>query len=109
MNALNTKLKSSDPSFWDDLRTATEAAASFAEFLALSTARRRALHVKLARAPGTEPKPVRLALLGGYTPYPLSELIGHFLMMARAPIDAQLHIGEFDNYAAEIMEPEGEL
>jgi FkbH-like protein len=109
MNALNSKLKSSDPSFWDDLRTATEAAASFAEFLALSTARRRALHVKLARAPGTEPKPVRIALLGGYTPYPLSELIGHFLMTARAPIDAQLHIGEFDNYAAEIMEPEGEL
>lgn len=108
-NPLNLKLKSGDVSFWDDLRTATEAATSFAEVLALSTTRRRALHTKLARKPGTEPKPIRIALLGGYTPYPLNELISHFLMTSHSPIDAQLHVGEFDNYAAEIMEPEGEL
>src|SRR5690242_15090373 len=104
---LFSKLKSGDVSFWDDLRAATAAATSFSEILALSTQRRRAIHMKLGRPEGDKPRPLKLALLGGYTPYPLSELITHFLMAAR--VDAELHVGEFDNYAAEIMEPEGEL
>jgi FkbH-like protein len=108
-NSLHSKLKSGDISFWDDLRTATDAAKSFSEILALSTLRRRALHLKLGRRPGTNPQPIKLALLGGYTPYPLSELVSHFLMTSRSPAEAQLHVGEFDNYAAEIMEPDGEL
>jgi FkbH-like protein len=108
-NSLLSKIKSGDVSFWDDLRSATEAATSFSEILALSTQRRRALHLKLDRRPGEKLKPLKIALLGGYTPYPLSELITHFLMTSRSPIEAELHVGEFDNYAAEIMEPEGEL
>jgi hypothetical protein len=47
-NSLHSKLKSGDISFWDDLRTATDAAKSFSEILALSTLRRRALHLNLA-------------------------------------------------------------
>jgi len=108
-NPLHSKLKSGDISFWDDLRSATDAAKTFSEILALSTLRRRALHLKLDRKPGTNPRPIKLALLGGYTPYPLTELVSHFLMTSRSPVDAQLHVGEFDNYAAEIMEPDGEL
>jgi FkbH-like protein len=108
-NSLHSKLKSGDISFWDDLRSATDTAKSFSEILALSTLRRRALHQKLHRKPGGNPQPIKLALLGGYTPYPLNELVSHFLMTSRSPAEAQLHVGEFDNYAAEIMEPDGEL
>lgn len=108
-NSLHSKLKSGDISFWDDLRSATETAQSFSEILALSTLRRRASHLKLGRRPDERQQTIRLALLGGYTPYPLNELISHFLMTSRSPVEAQLHVGEFDNYAAEIMEPDGEL
>jgi FkbH-like protein len=108
-NSLPSKLKSGDISFWDDLRSATDTAQTFPEILALSTLRRRALHQKLGRGPGAPPPSIKIALLGGYTSYPLSELVTHFLMTSRPSADAQLFLGEFDNYAAEIMEPDGEL
>lgn len=107
--SLQSKVKAGDSSFWDDLRTATEAAESFSGILALSTLRRRALQQRLPRRPGDDARPLRLALLGGYTPYPLQELITHFLSTSRPAIEPELHVGDFDNYASEIMEPEGAL
>jgi len=53
---------------------------------------------------------VRIAILGGYTPYPLNELISHLLAVS-CPISwsAEFLVGDYDNYVAEIMEDSSAL
>ena len=106
---LSSKLKSADPSFWIDLRAASAAAQTISDVIALSTLRSRALRQNLARPAGTPSRECRVALVGGYTTYPLSELISHFLAASEPSVNAVLFLGDFDNYTSEIMEASGPL
>jgi FkbH-like protein len=78
--------------FWDHLARRTRDTSEFDELLMLSSLRR----------PGNVREPVRIALLGGYSLYPLSEILEHLFDADACP--CELFLGDFDNYVSEIME-----
>ncbi len=107
-HTLSDLLRSGDPAFFPTLRGALSQARGFAELTALATLYRRA-----AALPGCgptdpdRPVPLRLALLSGYSPHPLAELVTAALF--GAGFDPQLFVGEYDNYVAEILDADSPL
>lgn len=101
----NAKLKSllleGRPEFWTELSVLTGMARDFEELFLLSTWRKKALARQI---PPPEParKPLRLAILGGYSLYPLHELLAHLCAVQGTPVE--LWLGDYDNYMAEIMD-----
>ncbi len=103
---LKELLAKRDPQFFESLGTATAEAGSTGEVLMLSSLRKRAALGGLTRPQPTS----RIALLGGYTLHPLSELIAHFLEAGgKDSLKADLLLGDYDNYVSEIMEPSSPL
>jgi FkbH-like protein len=103
---LKTLLNAQDPAFWPRLRAASAAADDCADVLALSTLRRRAL-ARLPAPPDVPARPLRVALIGGYSLFPLQELVTHLLAMdGHAP---ELFTGRFDNDTTEILDAESDL
>jgi FkbH-like protein len=103
---LKALLQRRDPAFWPLLRDATRRAGDFSSLLFLSTLRRRA-RTLLPEAESPAKRRLRLALTGGYSLYPLQELIEHLL--ETAGYAAEIFCGKFDNYAAEIMDEQSDL
>src|SRR5262245_15023733 len=99
-------LLKNDSSFWVELARLTRQASGFDEILVLSTLRKKAELRGLQREWKSE-KPLRLAIVGGYSLYPFHELLTHLL--ETAGIRSELLLGDYDNYIAEIMEPDGKL
>ena len=104
--ALKKKLLDGNPAFWPNLMAATHAAKAFDELLFLSSLRKKA-HARNLANPGTPDQKIRLAILGGYSLYPLHELVEHFCEVQGAPVE--LWLGDYDNYISEIMEDGSEL
>jgi hypothetical protein len=103
---LKTLLNTHDPAFRPRLRDASTSADDCADVLALSTLRRRALAQHPA-PPDVFGRPLRIALIGGYSLFPLQELVTHLLAMdGHAP---DLFTGRFDNDTAEILDANSEL
>ena len=100
-NAGNSHLKQllqrGDEQFWGELWLATRQAESFAQLVPLMTLRKRALAAGLN---GAKSAPLRVALIGGCTLYPLHELVAHFL--AAQGLQAEIFVGDYDNYIAEV-------
>lgn len=96
-------LRERDPAFWTQLTALTRQATAFDELIFLSTMRKKALAAGIERPRGSSP--LRLAILGGCSLYPLHELLTHFLDVAG--VSSELFLGDYDNYVAEIMEPDG--
>lgn len=98
-----TKLKAlllqGDPEFWPQLALLTRQAKDFEELFLLSSLRKKALARNLNRNRVTQ---LRLAILGGYSLYPLHELIEHVCDVENVPVE--LWKGDFDNYISEIMD-----
>jgi FkbH-like protein len=90
------------PEFHTALRRATLAAGSAEDVLLLSSLRRKAARRGLVR----DQKPLRVAMLGGSTMFPLHELTEHFLTAAprAASIAPEFLLGDFDNYISEIVD-----
>jgi FkbH-like protein len=90
-----------DEGFFEALRETTAAARTCEEVLLLASLRKRAAQKGLAPAG----QPIRIAIIGGYTPYPLSELLGHFFAANWLPASwiAEFLLGDYDNYVAEII------
>src|SRR5262245_8497826 len=104
LDDLKDRLRRSDPDFFPTLAQATRQAAACDDVLFLGTLRRRALSRGLQPPPG---EPLRLALLGGCSLYPLREIVEQTLFGAGfAP---ELFVGEFDNYQAEIRQEDSPL
>jgi FkbH-like protein len=94
-----------DETFWRELPRAVEQAASFEALMALGALRKRATARGLPdRTPRAE---LRFAMLGGYSLYPLREFVE--LALWASGFDVRLFVGEYDNYVAEILEPESPL
>ncbi len=104
---LKELLSREDPRFFHLLREQTLATPGCEDVLRLSSLRRKAIQKGLQPQQQT----VRLAVLGGYTPYPLNELIAHYLATApvSAPLSAEYFLGDYDNYIAEIVEESSRL
>jgi FkbH-like protein len=103
---LKNLLLQNDPEFWSQLKSLTKSARDFDELFLLSSLRKKAHARKLAR-PGVVHEKIRLAILGGYSLYPLHELIEHLCEMDGFPLE--LWQGDYDNYISEIMEEDSEL
>lgn len=88
-----------DPEFWPRLAARTREATRFDQLLFLSSLRKKAHKRGLERRTGD---PVRLALIGGYSLYPTSELLEHFLETSGVAVT--LFTGDYDNYTAEIAD-----
>ena len=99
---LKTLLLSGSPKFWDQLAVCTREASDFDELFTLSALRKKAHRRPLAR-PGVVHERTRLALVGGYSLYPLHDLLEHLCEMDGFP--CEVWRGEFDNYISEIMDP----
>src|SRR6516165_3024247 len=67
-----------DPSFWIQLDSLTGQSTQFDELICLSSLRKRALARGFSR-PGSGDAPLRLAILGGCSLYPLHEVLTHLL------------------------------
>ena len=92
---------SHQPAFWEALDESTRAASGFDQLFRLSALRKKAHGRNLVRA-GVVHERVRLAIVGGYSFFPLREIIEHVCEMERHPVE--LWIGDYDNYIAEIMD-----
>jgi len=103
---LQTLLLEGRPEFWDGLKLRTREAADFSELFQLSSLRKKAEARQLPKR-GAVHKKTRLALLGGYSLYPLHELVGHLGDTEGTP--CELWLGDFDNYISEIMDEESGL
>lgn len=95
-----------DPQFWTRLDESTLAATTFEQVLFCSSLRRKAVARGLER-PGNVPDPINLGLVGGYSLYPLSELLEHYLDTLGVP--ANLFSGDYDNYTAEMTDESSAL
>lgn len=107
MVRLTELFSSRDTRFLGALREATAAAKTLQELLRLSALRRRAERAGLS----PEGQPLRVALIGGYTLYPLNELVQHFLAANWLPASwkAEIRLGDYDNYTSEIVGGSGIL
>ena len=105
MSAVEIKalLAAGQPEFWNRLATLTREATDFDQLFQLSTLRKKAHARNVPRPAGwKEPKKFRLAIIGGYSFYPLRELLEHIAETEGEPYE--LFVGDFDNYIAEIMD-----
>ena len=104
LNKLKTLLRDGDPAFWPSLAILTRQARDFEELFLLSSLRKKAHDRKLEYKTSIK---LRLAILGGYSLYPLHELIEHLCETEGFP--AELWKGDYDNYIAEIMDDKSAL
>jgi FkbH-like protein len=104
--ALKSLLLQNQPEFWPALQSLTRSARDFEELFLLSSLRRKA-HARHLPPPQPAAPSLRLAILGGYSLYPLHELIEHLCETEGQPLE--LWQGDYDNYIAEIMDDASEL
>jgi len=106
LSELKALLQNGSPEFWDGLAIASCAATDFSELFQLSSLRKKA-HARQVPRKGVVHEKVRLALLGGYSLYPLHELVEHLCDVAGFP--CELWLGNFDNYISEVMDDDSKL
>ena len=102
INQLKKSLLNGDPDFWPQLVSLTRQARDFDELFLLSSLRRKA-HAR--KPPQSRPEKIRLAMLGGYSLYPLHELIEHtgqYLSDARRR-ELQATITDMDAYLESLL------
>jgi FkbH-like protein len=103
---LKQLLKEGNPAFWESLAAASCEALDFGDLFLLSSLRKKA-HARGLIQKKPMPPRFRLAMVGGYSLYPLHELIEHLLEVQEIP--CELWLGAYDNYISEIMDEESEL
>ena len=104
LNKLKSLLLKGDAEFWPLLVLLTRQARDFEELFLLSSLRRKAHDRNL---PLKSAEKIRLAILGGYSLYPLHELIEHVCETENCPVE--LWKGDYDNYISEIMDEDSGL
>lgn len=100
---LKRMLLDRDEDFRRVLAERSLAAASFNELIALCGLRKKADKLGFCPPPETAEKTLKIALVGGSTLYPLSELVEHLLAVTIGKIE--IRSGDFNNYRAEILDP----
>ncbi len=99
--SLKKLLLNNSQEFWGLLVTLTRQARDFEELFMLSSLRKKALARQLTGSRPVSEK-IRLAIVGGYSLYPLHELLEHLCETQGTPLE--LWLGDFDNYISEIMD-----
>lgn len=99
---LKSLLRDRDEHFWQLLADRSADAQSFTEIIALASLRKKAEKLGVKNETVLHDHPLRIALIGGSTLYPFSELIEHLTFTAVGPVEVKS--GDFNNYRAEITE-----
>ena len=96
MDVTNLKqlLKDGNSEFWSHLAIASSKAGDFGDLFLLSSFRKKAHARGLAR-PDAGSARFRLAIVGGYSLYPLHELIEHLLEVKGIPCDLHALGGQY--------------
>lgn len=100
-------LLSRDETFWKKLAKQSQIAKTFNELIILSSFRKRAVKLGLNGINGTGTRALKIALIGGSTLYPLSELIEHLLIITVGKVE--LMVGDYNNYISEILDDSSKL
>jgi FkbH-like protein len=100
-SSIKTLLLNGSPEFWTELRAMTGRARDFEELFLLSSWRKKA-HARKLAPPGPGVRPLKLAMMGGSSLYPLHELLEHLCETQGTPVEVWL--GDYDNYVSEIMD-----
>ena len=96
-----------NPGFWGALADSSLAADAFNEMITLSRLRQRAVARGFGPARTEDKKPLRVALVGGSTLYPLSELVEHLISVQVGPVEVVT--GEFNNFRSEMLGGSAEI
>jgi FkbH-like protein len=97
-----------DPAFWPSLREATRNATDFSAVMSLATMRKKGDRRAIA---GKSEYPIRVAMMGGCSLYPLHELVQH-MVSAGCPFgwwNVELWLGDYDNYVSEMLDADSAL
>lgn len=103
---LKSLLASGHDTFWQQLAKRTAIAKEFDDLSFLSTLRRKAIAREFF-PPSQNFAPMKLAMLGGGTLFPLCELVGHTLYMQDNR--CEIWSGDYDNYIWELMDESSPL
>lgn len=103
---LKNLLASKDGSFWQELAKRTALSKEFDDLSFLSTLRRKAIARDFSQ-PQEKVVKSKLAMLGGYTLFPLSDLVSHVLYTQAN--DCEIWSGDYDNYVWEVMDASSQL
>jgi FkbH-like protein len=106
IKTLKSLLSANAPEFWDYLSNYSRTERDFEGLFLLSSLRKKAHAAKLGN-PSLSPEKIRLAILGGYSFYPLHEIIQHFTEMSG--IACEVWLGDYDNYISEILDENSRL
>lgn len=94
-------LASRDPAFWSVLANSSLSTGIFNEMITLSRLRQRAHARGMTLARDKNRESLRVALVGGSTLYPLSELVEHLISVQVGPVEVVS--GEFNNFRSEML------
>ncbi len=103
---LKQLLLDQDERFWVELASRSEAATEFGEMTVLSSLRKKAQKNGMRPANG-DSESLRVAMIGGSTLFPLSDLVEHMLALRAGTVD--IFTGDFNNYISEIHDPSSGL
>ncbi|MBI4404078.1 MAG: HAD-IIIC family phosphatase [Deltaproteobacteria bacterium] len=98
---LKKLLAGKEQSFWELLADSVLKADSFSDFYKLSQLRKKAAYIGLAE-PRRSNGELKVAFLGGYTLFPLHDLIE--LQFWAKGFKCAPFVGEYDNYVAEMLD-----
>ncbi|MBF0435690.1 MAG: HAD family hydrolase [Magnetococcales bacterium] len=105
-DTIKSLLISKRPEFWQALKQASQDAVSLEEILFLATLRKRADASKDI-PPVDGVTSLRIAILGGYSLYPLRELIEQSLFAVGYV--SHCYLGAYDNYTSEILDDTSDM
>ncbi len=106
-NDLKKLVLEKDETFWQVLKSKSSEATTFKELIFLSSLRKKAVNLGIRNEQYENLPPLKIALIGGSTLYPLSELIEHLLSTSFGQVE--LFIGDYNNYRSEILDGSSSL
>jgi FkbH-like protein len=104
---LKQLLRNGDDDFWPELVKRSLSASTFGELISLCSIRKKALKMGLNGNHTGQSTPIRIAVVGGGTLYPLSELVEHMLSVSIGEVEIMR--GDYDNFRSEILEENSQL
>jgi FkbH-like protein len=100
-DTLKSMLRKREESFWPEMVRLSGEAATFDQLVTLSSFRKKGLRLGLNGETSVQPETAKIAIIGGSTLFPLSELVEHKAAVAFGA--SEVMVGDFNNYRSEIL------